>query len=154
MSEPEFMSFLRTITEHMTTFSHDGALHFICMDWRHIYELISAGREIYDELKNICVWNKTNSGMGSLYRSKHELVCVFKYGTAAHVNNVDLGRYGRNRTNVWEYPGVNTPRPERMDDLHAHPTVKPVALVADAIMDASNRGDIVLDPPCCTSRPG
>ncbi|MEJ0041253.1 MAG: site-specific DNA-methyltransferase [Rhizomicrobium sp.] len=99
----------------------------------------------YSELKNLCVWAKTNAGMGSLYRSQHELIFVFKHGTASHINNVELGRFGRNRTNVWTYAGVNTFGKERDAELAMHPTVKPVALVADAILDCSHRGGIVLD---------
>ena len=108
-------------------------------------ELLAAGKSVYEDLKNVCVWNKDNGGMGSLYRSKHELVFVFKHGKAPHVNNIELGRYGRYRTNVWDYPGVNTFREGRLADLKAHPTVKPVALVADAICDASHRGELILD---------
>lgn len=145
MTEPEFTTFLTTALTHMAEFSMPGALHYLCMDWRHMSELLAAGKSVYSELKNLCVWNKNNGGMGSLYRSKHELVFVFKYGTAPHVNNIELGRYGRYRTNVWDYPGVNTFREGRMDELKAHPTVKPVALVADAICDASHRGERVLD---------
>jgi len=126
MSDSEFADFLQRVCERLVEFSADGSMHFICMDWRHLYELLSAGRQNYTELKNICVWNKTNGGMGSLYRSKHELVCVFKNGTAPHLNNVELGRFGRNRTNVWDYAGVNSFGKERLNDLEAHPTVKPV----------------------------
>ena len=96
-------------------------------------------------MKNLCVWNKTNGGMGSLYRSKHELVFVFKVGTAAHINNIELGVHGRNRTNVWDYAGVNALGAGRAEELAMHPTVKPVALVADAILDCSARGGVVLD---------
>jgi DNA modification methylase len=116
------------------------------MDWRHIGELLTAGRQVYAELKNVCVWNKTNAGMGSFYRSKHELVFVFKCGTEPHINNFELGQYGRSRSNVWDYAGVNSLRPGRLDDLAMHPTVKPVALVADAIKDCSRRNGLVLDP--------
>jgi DNA modification methylase len=115
------------------------------MDWRHLFELLSAGRAVYTQLKNICVWNKDNGGMGSLYRSKHELVCVFKVGEAPHLNNIELGRYGRYRTNVWDYAGVNTLKSNRLDELAMHPTTKPVALVADAIRDCTRRRDLVLD---------
>ena len=115
------------------------------MDWRHIYALLSAGRRVYAELKNLCVWNKTNGGMGSLYRSKHELVAVFKNGKAQHVNNVELGQHGRYRTNVWDYAGVNTLKEGRAEELAMHPTVKPAALVADAVLDCSRRGGRVLD---------
>ena len=146
MSESEFTGFLRTALGHMVDFSTDGSLHYLCMDWRHAYELLDAGRGVYSELKNLCVWNKTNGGMGSFYRSKHELVFVFKNGTAKHINNVELGRYGRNRTNVWDYAGASSLGSDRANDLALHPTVKPVALVADAIQDASKRGGIILDP--------
>lgn len=145
MSEAEFTAFLETVLGHLAAHSTDGSIHFICMDWRHMRELLDAARQVYDELKNLCVWNKTNGGMGSLYRSKHELVFVFKKGTAPHVNHVELGRHGRYRSNVWDYAGVNALGTERMDELAMHPTVKPVALVADAIKDCSERGNIVLD---------
>jgi DNA modification methylase len=114
------------------------------MDWRHMSELLKAGQAVFSELKNLCVWNKTNGGMGSFYRSKHELVFVFKAGTGAHTNTFGLGDTGRYRTNVWDYAGVNTAA--RREDLAMHPTVKPVALVAEAIKDCSRRGEIVLDP--------
>ena len=146
MSEPEFTDFLRVAIGHMADFCVDGSLHYLCMDWRHAYELQDAGRGVYSELKNLCVWNKSNGGMGSFYRSKHELVFVFKNGTAKHINNVELGRYGRNRTNVWDYAGASGLSCEGANDLALHPTVKPVALVADAILDASKRGGIILDP--------
>lgn len=113
------------------------------MDWRHIEEICCAGHQ-YDELKNLCVWNKTNAGMGSLYRSKHELVFVFKHGTASHTNNAELGSHGRYRTNVWDYAGVNTFQNTKL--LKLHPTVKPVELIRDAVLDASNRRESVLDP--------
>lgn len=148
MSETEFTGFLGTAFRHLAGHSVDGAMHFVFMDWRHMFEAIKAGRSVYSELKNLVVWNKTNGGMGSLYRSKHELIFVWKSGGGAHVNNVELGRFGRNRTNVWDYPGVNTFRKGRLDELALHPTVKPVALVADAIKDCSGRRDVVLDPFC------
>jgi hypothetical protein len=129
MAEAEFIQFLSVTLGQAVEASRDGALHSVCMDWRHLLELLSAGREIYDGFLNLCVWNKNNGGMGSFYRSKHELVAVFKVGTAPHINNVELGRHGRNRTNVWDYPGVNTFRPGRIDELAMHPTVKPVALI-------------------------
>ena len=118
----------------------------MCTDWRHLGAVLDAGASIYTELKNICVWNKTNAGMGSLYRSKHELVVVFKNGTARHQNNVGLVKNGRYRTDVWDYPSANVFGATRDADLAAHPTVKPVALVADAIRDCSKRGALVLDP--------
>jgi len=109
-------------------------------------ELLAAGQEVFSSLKNLCIWNKINGGMGTFYRSKHELVFVFKVGTAPHTNTFGLGDTGRYRTNVWDYAGVNTMRSGRMEELSMHPTVKPVALVADAIKDCSQRGEIVLDP--------
>ena len=115
------------------------------MDWRHAYTLLNAARGAYSELKNLCVWNKTNAGMGTFYRSQHELVFVFKNRSAPHINNFGLGETGRYRSNVWDYAGVNALKPGRMDELAMHPTVKPVAMVADAIRDCSSRGQIVLD---------
>jgi DNA modification methylase len=115
------------------------------MDWRHMNELLAAGRSVYDELKNLIVWVKDNGGMGTFYRSRHELVFAFKKGSTAHVNTFELGQHGRYRTNVWQYRGVNTRHAGRMQELEMHPTVKPVQMIADAIRDVSGRGDIVLD---------
>jgi DNA modification methylase len=125
-----------------------GSLHFICIDWRHQRELLDAADGSYSELKNLCVWVKDNAGMGSLYRSQHELVLAFKNGTRPHRNNVQLGQFGRNRTNVWRYPSTSHfgQRGEEGDLLAGHPTPKPVALVADALLDCSARGAFVLDP--------
>lgn len=145
MSKAEFTAFLRTVFERLVESSTDGAIHFVCMDWRHMSEVLAAARGNYAELKNLCVWAKTNGGMGSLYRSQHELVFAFKAGKAPHINNVELGKHGRYRTNVWQYAGANTFSATRDDDLAMHPTVKPVALVADAILDCSKRKGIVLD---------
>lgn len=145
MSEAEFVAFLNRVLSNLARHSADGSMHFVCMDWRHAYELLTAGRSVYAELKNICVWNKTNGGMGSLYRSKHELVFVFKHGDGPHINNVELGTHGRYRTNVWDYAGINALGADRGEALAMHPTVKPVALVADALLDCSKRGSIVLD---------
>lgn len=145
MSSEEFQEFLSSNFQLLREFSADGTLLYVCMDWRHIRETICAGTDIFDDFKNLCVWNKTNGGMGSLYRSQHELIFIFKNGTAPHVNNVELGKHGRYRTNVWGgYQGINTFGSER-DNLKLHPTVKPVELVKDAILDVTNRGDIVLD---------
>ncbi|WP_379554182.1 site-specific DNA-methyltransferase [Qipengyuania sp. DGS5-3] len=144
MSQAEFQSFLRATCERLIANSMDGSVHFICMDWRGLQTLLAAG-EIYTELKNICCWVKSAGGMGSLYRSQHELVAVFKSGKGRHVNNVELGKHGRTRTNVWQLPGMNSFQKGRGRALAMHPTVKPVALVADAILDCSNRGDLVLD---------
>ena len=148
MSAAEFTAFLQTVFERLTENTVEGSIHQICMDWRHMGEMLAAGEKVYSELKNLCVWNKSNAGMGSFYRSKHELVFVWKSGTAAHINNFELGQHGRNRTNVWDYPGVNTMRAGRLEELAMHPTVKPVALVVDVIKDCSRRGGLVLDPFC------
>jgi DNA modification methylase len=147
MTESQFTDFLTRACKLLAANSNDGSLHFVCMDWRHITELMLAGRQVYTEFKNLCVWAKDNGGMGSLYRSQHELVFVFKHGKASHCNNVQLGQFGRYRSNVWNYPGVNSfaRSTEEGNLLALHPTVKPVALVADAILDCSKRGDIVLD---------
>lgn len=145
MTAPEFTDFLEKALGHHAAHSRDGALHFVCMDWRHSAELLESGRRVYDEYKNLCVWAKTNAGMGSLYRSQHELIHVFKAGTAPHTNNVELGRHGRTRSNVWRYAGVNSFGGGRDKALATHPTVKPVRMVADAILDCSRRGDRVLD---------
>ena len=148
MTSAAFTSFLTNTFQHLAANSLDGSIHYACMDWRHMQEMLAAGYAVYSELKNLCVWNKSNGGMGTFYRSKHELVFAWKSGTAPHLNNFELGQHGRNRTNVWDYAGVNTFRSDRMDELQMHPTVKPVALVADAIKDCSKQGDIVLDPFC------
>lgn len=145
MTEADFTAFLEKALVQHAAHSADGALHFVCMDWRHSGELLVASRGVYSECKNLCVWVKTNAGMGSLYRSKHELVYLFKVGTSPHVNNVELGRHGRSRSNVWRYAGVNSFGTERDEALAMHPTVKPVRMVADAILDCSRRGDRVLD---------
>jgi DNA modification methylase len=146
MSQAAFTSFLIETLGPAARVCRDGAIAFVCMDWRHLGELLAAGEAVFSELKNMCVWNKTNGGMGTFYRSKHELVCVFKVGDAPHVNSFGLGESGRYRTNVWDYPGISSLGAGRNDALAMHPTVKPTALVADAIRDCSRRGDIVLDP--------
>lgn len=145
MSQAEFIAFLSSFLAAMLPHLKDGAVLDLCMDWRHMGELLAALDANTLSLLNLCVWNKTNGGMGSLYRSKHELVLIAKKGKASHTNNVELGKHGRYRTNVWDYAGVNTFSRNRMADLADHPTVKPVALVADAIRDVSLPGEIVLD---------
>src|SRR5437660_5997802 len=147
MDSAEFTAFLGKAFQNLAAFSADGSLHYIFMDWRHGEELLAAGRDVYGELKNLCVWVKDNAGMGSLYRSQHELVFVFKLGRNGHRNNVQLGQFGRNRSNVWSYSRANSfGRCGEEGTLSAlHPTVKPVAMIADAILDCSARGDIVLD---------
>ena len=146
MSTAEFQHFLKTVAHLLVKSTKNGSIHYICMDWRHIYDLLHACGPCYAELKNICIWNKNNGGMGSLYRSKHEMIAVFKNGTAPHCNNVELGKHGRYRTNVWDYVGQNSPHEGHMEELAMHPTVKPVSMVADAIYDCSHRRDLVLDP--------
>jgi len=145
MSQTEFTDFLTDVLRVAASVSENGAVHYVCMDWRHIGELLAAGQSAYGEQLNLVVWTKNNAGQGSFYRSQHELIAVFRVGDAAYRNNVELGRYGRYRSNVWRYAGVNTFRTGRMEDLQAHPTVKPIALVADAIKDCTQRSDIVLD---------
>jgi len=148
MSEAEFTAFLKAVFGVLAENTVDGSIHQICMDWRHMGEMLGAGRAVYSELKNLCVWNKNNGGMGTFYRSKHELVFVWKSGTAPHINNFELGQHGRHRANVWDYPGINTMRAGRLEELAMHPTVKPVILVADALKDCSRRRGLVLDPFC------
>ncbi len=146
MTRSGFTAFLDEVLANTAHSCRNGAISFVCMDWRHIGELLEAGQRAFDAYLNLCVWAKTNGGMGSLYRSQHELVFVFRKGKAQHRNNVQLGRFGRNRTNVWTYAGVNTFREGRMEELSAHPTAKPVAMVKDAILDVTKRGEVVLDP--------
>ena len=146
MSPKEFEAFLTKALEHAAAHSTNGSLHFVCIDWRHVKELLAAVAGIYSETKNLCVWNKTNAGLGSLYRSQHELVYIFKKGDRPHINNIELGRFGRHRTNVWTYPGQNVLNGSAKSKLLVHPTAKPVAMVADALRDCSNRGGLILDP--------
>ena len=146
MTSDEFRGFLESVFGHMAAHSADGSIHFIVMDWRHMAETLAAGEAVYREFKNLCVWVKSIGGMGTFYRSRHELIFAFKSGTAAHINNFELGQTGRYRTNVWEYAGVNSFGRDRDAALAMHPTVKPVAMVADAIRDCSKRRHIVLDP--------
>jgi DNA modification methylase len=148
MTVPEFVSFLTVTLGAAAKVSTDAALHFVCCDWRHIAQLIEASGKVYEAMLNLVVWDKTNAGQGSFYRSQHELIGVFRVGGGGHLNNIELGRHGRNRSNVWRYAGVNSFRAGRMEDLQAHPTSKPIALVADAIRDCTRRGEIVLDTFC------
>jgi DNA modification methylase len=141
----QFTKFLEETLGLLTEHSADGSIHFVCSDWRHLDEMLTAGRRVYRELKNLIVWAKSNSGMGSFYRSQHELILAWKHGRGKHTNNIELGRYGRNRSNVWTYAGVNSFGADRTETLAMHPTVKPVGLIADAIRDCSRRGDLVLD---------
>jgi DNA modification methylase len=146
LSSEDFTLFLRSVFLLMVLSVVNGAIVQIFMDWRHLREMLDAGEGVFTELKNLCVWVKSNGGMGSFYRSRHELVFVWKSGRKPHTNNIELGRFGRSRTNVWEYEGVNSFRTGRAEELAMHPTCKPVDLVADAIKDCSRRNDLVLDP--------
>ena len=148
MSAEHFTAFLTSAFDRLSRWSANGSIHFVCMDWRHIDEISAAGRAVYSELKNLIVWVKDNAGMGSFYRSRHELVFAFKNGTAPHINSFELGQTGRTRTNVWNYRGITSPTKDAREALALHPTVKPVAMVADAMKDCSSRGGIVLDPFC------
>lgn len=146
LSEAEYTCFLSDFIRHAITSTEDGAIHFLFIDWRHLPELLSAARPQYSEWKNLLVWNKNNAGQGSFYRSKHELIAVFKSGNAPHINNFGLGGQSRYRTNVIDCPSVNSLHPARRGDLQLHPTIKPVALIADLIRDCSCRNGIILDP--------
>ena len=145
MTPPEFIAFLESAFRNLVSFTVEGSIHFVCMDWRHLHEILTAGNASYSELKNLIVWSKDNGGMGTFYRSRHELIFAFKNGAAPHINSFELGQHGRYRTNVWDYRGVNTLKSGRMDEFRLHPTVKPVAMIADAIKDVSKRNGIVLD---------
>jgi DNA modification methylase len=145
MNDGEFAHFLAQSLGAAASRCRDGAIAFVCMDWRHMGELLEAGRHVFAEMKNLCVWNKPAGGLGSCYRSKHELVFMFKVGTAEHVNTFGLGGDGRYRTNVWDYAGNSSINATRMEELAMHPTVKPVAMIKDAILDCTHRGHIVLD---------
>ena len=145
MTRAEFVAFLSAAFANLAAHSVDGSIHFVCMDWRHMGEMLEAGAANYAELKNLIVWAKDNGGMGAFYRSRHELIFAFKNGVAPHINSFELGQHGRYRTNVWQYRGVNTLKTGRLDELALHPTVKPVAMIADAIKDVSRRNGVVLD---------
>jgi DNA modification methylase len=146
LSQSQFATFLTKFIRQLIDFSVDGSIHYLFMDWRHLSELLQAALPLYDEWKNLLVWNKPNGGQGSFYRSKHELIAAFKKGSAAHVNNFKLGADGRYRSNVLDYPSVNSLHPARKGDLEDHPTVKPVALFADLMRDCSRRNGVILDP--------
>ncbi|MBO6666462.1 DNA methyltransferase [Parvibaculum sp.] len=145
MDRETYVLFLKDSLAALSKVSPEGSLHFVFMDWRHIRDLIEAGEAIFDAFKNLVVWRKSNAGMGAFYRSQHELIAVFKKGTAPHVNNFGLGQDGRYRTNVWDYAGCTSLGRERDEALAIHPTVKPVAMISDLIRDCTNRGDLVLD---------
>jgi DNA modification methylase len=146
MNSSQFYEFLSAFIDFALKYSCDGSIHFVFIDWRHLPELLSAALPLYAEWKNLLVWNKSNAGQGSFYRSKHELIGVFKKGTVPHINNFGLGGEGRHRANVIDYPSVNSLHPARKGDLALHPTVKPIALIADLIRDCSKRNGIIFDP--------
>jgi DNA modification methylase len=146
MSDREFQGFLESVMALLANACADGSVIYVCIDWRHIRQLLEVGVNVFAELKNVCIWVKSNGGQGSFYRNQFEMICVFKKGTAAHLNSFELGQHGRSRTNVWMYAGVNSFKVGRQDELDMHPTVKPTRLVADAMLDCSRRGSIVLDP--------
>jgi DNA modification methylase len=145
MEPPEYVAFLRDALANAARVSLDGAVHYVCNDWRHVVEMITAAKAVFGEMLNLAIWAKTNAGQGSFYRSQHELIGVFRVGHTSHCNNVELGRFGRNRTNLWTYAGANSFGDKRMEHLGMHPTVKPVAMIADAVRDCTKKGDIVLD---------
>ena len=145
MNQPQFTAFLRNVFQNLIDHSADGSIHFICMDWRHMAEMLAAGEPVYSELKNLIIWAKDNGGMGTFYRSRHELIFAFKNGTAGHINSFELGQHGRYRTNVWSYKGMNSFGSNRNEDIGLHPTVKPVSMIVDAIKDVSTRNGVVLD---------
>ena len=146
MLSHEYADFLRSTMGNLVACTTDGSIHFLCINWRHVDAMMAAGKQLYAEMKQLVVWSKTNAGMGSIYRSQHELIAVFKNGRRPHINNFGLGESGRYRTNVWTYPGVNTMKAGRDAELAMHPTVKPLALVADSIRDCSRRRGLILDP--------
>lgn len=148
MSQAEFAAFLGGVFQHIRKHTEKGALCAAFMDWRHMAEMLVAGEKNFSKLVNLCVWAKPNAGMGSLYRSRHELAFIWKCSPGKHINNVQLGQHGRSRSNVWEYAGANSFKRGRQQELESHPTVKPVAMITDAIRDCSRRGDLVLDPFC------
>ena len=148
MSPGEFTTFLRAVFRHCVRFAVGGSIHYQCMDWRHIREMLDASDGVYTTFKQLVVWNKGSGSMGAFYRSQHELIFVFKSGTEPHINNFGLGEKGRYRTNVWDYPGCSTFGKGRDKDLTDHPTVKNLAMVMDAVLDCSRRGDLILDPFC------
>jgi len=144
-SSADYVRFLGVTLNAAASVSRDGALHYVCTDWRHIAELLAAAKPVYGDTINIAVWVKSNAGQGSFYRGQHELVGVFRVGQTPHLNHVELGRHGRSRSNVWHYAEVNSFRTGRMQELRSYPSAKPVALVADVIKDCTRRGDVVLD---------
>jgi len=145
MSDEEFENFVSTFIIQLVKFSYDGSLAYIFTDWRGLQIFLNIGKKLYNDLKNICIWNKLTGGMGSFYRSQYEAVCVFKKGTSSHINNVELGKNGRYRTNIWNHRGVSATNPKSLELLKFHPTVKPIGLLHEILLDASAPQNIVLD---------
>jgi len=146
MSDMGFRDFLRDVMNSVVPVCLDGSLHYWFMDWRHFPILLAAGNACYDEWKQLLVWNKVNAGMGTFYRSQHELIAIFKHGNHTHINNFGLGDGGRYRTNVIDYPGMTLATARNRKERDLHPTVKPIGLLAGLIQDCSSRGGIILDP--------
>ncbi len=148
MTETGFIAFLSGAMRNSANVSRDGSLHYWAMDWRHLFELMTVARDVYDQQVNLCVWAKHAPAMGYFYCSQHELFGVWRKGKVRHRNNVQLGRFGRSRSNVWDYPGANgfSRTSDEGNLLALHPTVKPLALIVDVLLDCTRRGDIVLDP--------
>ena len=145
MSEIEFQNFLSTAFVLAKDFSKDNSLHYVFMDWRHSLDLQLAFKDIYPKLLNICIWDKTKSGLGSFYRSQHEFCCIYQNGNGGYSNNIQLGKNGRNRSNIWQYQGMNLPTKQANKLGKLHPTVKSTAMIADIILDTTKQGDLILD---------
>ncbi len=155
MKTGQFTEFLKDVFKNLVNYSTDGSIHYVCMDWRHNLEILNAGFSRYTEFKNLCIWAKDQPGQGAFYRSQHELVFVWKNGKAKHINNFEMGQYGRTRSNIWKYPAaMSFANPDReregnvtkgVGEFANHPTPKPVAMVQDTCLDCSKIGDIVLD---------
>lgn len=145
MKPEDFINFLNTVTKNLKNFSKSGSIHYLFMGWKHLFELQIATKDVYEKLLNICVWDKGKGGMGSFYRSQHEFCLVYQNGTGSHKNNIQLGKNGRNRSNIWQYPGMNSGTSQAKTLSNLHPTVKPVSMLVDILLDASDFGDIVLD---------
>jgi DNA modification methylase len=146
LSSAKFLAFLKTFFAHAASYSVDGAIHFVCVDWQHMKETIIAGEEIYGEPMDLCVWTKAKADPGLLYHAQHELIFVFKIGSGAHINNVAVGRNGRHRTNVWDYVSENALNSGTKGKVTPRSMITPVGMIADAMRDCSNRGGVVLDP--------
>jgi DNA modification methylase len=145
MTAEEFTRFLATTLGNAAHISCDGGLSYIFMDWRHLQEMTAAGAKVYCALRNLVVWTKSNAGQGSFYRSEHELIFVYQAGSAKPTNNVQLGKFGRNRSNVWRYAGANAFGSDRLKSLEAHPTCKPLKMIADILLDCTRRNEVVAD---------